>query len=658
MALPKADPLVKPDMRAVLERTHLAKTTHNLLLPVIEAISNAIHSIEERFQNKAQRKGVISVHFTNLLDPAHLEISITDNGVGLTPDNFQSFRTPFSGHKLKKRGRGFGRFVSFKIFDSVRYSSCYALPPKQYRSFKFDLSNENELIYSDNHADFEETGTSVFLSNPHQDWHQEISSLTEEAVVSEIANEFLPHFLYGWIPRILIKYGENAPINLRDRFKNIFVEADSGHIECLIDGDPERLQFSIARIPRTHSFKTHCLLFSAADRIVGSPRDITNKIGQPYFQNNKDERYIVVAVVRGEALDKRLDDTRSRINISPQTVDQIVGMVCERIEALERIQIKKLKDRQATELEAALRENPILRAGLRGKTISDYVSGKPNNWDSEKFISDLAVMRYRATEDLSKAIAAAAASPEDYVANLKEIAGQLDQTKKDALAEYVLHRRSVIELVEAARKFKGDGSRAPEDEIHELVFRRFGDSHSVGYFQHNLWLLDDALAFLPYVSSDRTLHGSRRRKGDKVPDLLFFDDSLILGDDQGHTVIIVEFKKPSRNDYRYGDEKTDPVRQVINTFKHATAAGGITKTDGSFQSFASATRRFGFIVADLTSTLVEVLRDNDFKNDWDPRVYFRFRDNEQIYIQCFGYDYLVETAKKRNEAFFRVLFGD
>lgn len=507
MSLVETDSLVKPDMLAVLERTHFSNTAHNFLLPVIEAISNSLHSIEEKYHDQARSKGEIQVIFHQPNDLKQFKVKVSDNGIGLTPDNFRSFKTPFSGHKLKRKGRGFGRFVSFKIFDSIQYSSRYFdAPDMRFRSFLFDLSKENEFIFTDDHDSFVDTGASVTLGVPHEDWNGQLESLTEEVVSNEISGEFLPHFLYGWLPSIVIKYGARESFNLRDKFKDIFVQADSGTLTCDIEGVAESIDFSIARIPRSNVYKTHCLLFSAADRIVGNPRDLSNKIGEPHFINEKDEKYIVIGVVRSDAFDRRLDDSRARINISPTVIETIVSLVSDQIERLEQGQIQKIKREQEVDLEGALRENPILRAGLRGKGIAEYVKSKPNNWSAEQFISDLAILRYRDTEDLTKAIAAAAANPENYAKNLQEIAGKLDQSKKDALAEYVLHRKSVIELVEAARKFQTDGRRAPEDQIHELVFRRFADNKSVQYFQHNLWLIDDALAFLPYVSSDRTLH--------------------------------------------------------------------------------------------------------------------------------------------------------
>lgn len=290
--------------------------------------------------------------------------------------------------------------------------------------------------------------------------------------------------------------------------------------------------------------------------------------------------------------------------------------------------------------------------------MRDYVKGKPNNWRAEQFVQDLAIERYRATNDLTKQITAAACDPENYDENIKEIVGYIDAGKKEALAEYVIHRKHIIELVEAAQKYNEDGKYSPEDRIHDLVFKRFTDSKNKNYFEHNLWLIDDTLAFLPYVTSDRTMHGGRRAKGNKVTDLLLFDDSIVLGDTDGATVTIVEFKKPRRDNYTFGNPKTDPILQVIETMEYVLGAGGVAATDGSHVSFNMVARRFAFIIADLTPTMIKVLKRHDFKNDWNPNVWSRYRDTEGMFIQAFGFTTLVEMAKKRNQAFFSILLGE
>ena len=392
---------------------------------------------------------------------------------------------------------------------------------------------------------------------------------------------------------------------------------------------------------------------------MGYPRDLTNKLGEASFLDEDNERYIIIAVVRGEAFESRLNDARTSINLPASVVENIVSAVSDKIQTREKDQIKKIKTGQATDLDGALRENPILRLGLRGRTLPEYVAAKPNNWRAEEFISDLAIERYRATNDLIKQITAAASNREDYDNKIKEIAQKVGEGGKEALAEYVIHRKNIIALIKSSRRYSSEtGRRSPEEDIHDLVFRQFKDNVDTTYFEHNLWLIDNSLAFVPYISSDRTSHGGGRRAGDKVSDLLFFEDSMILGDEDGTTITIVEFKKPSRNDYRFGDTKSDPVMQVTETLEKATAAGGLTRSDGSHVSFAGAIRRFGFVIADLTSTMVRVLRQHDFKNDWNPKIYVRYRDNEKIFIQAFGYETLIENAKKRNQAFFTVLLGE
>ncbi|KND20485.1 hypothetical protein ADZ37_03495 [Pannonibacter phragmitetus] len=375
------------------------------------------------------------------------------------------------------------------------------------RSFQFDVHQDKEFIYIDDMPEFDETGVCVAYDQLLTPWHALVRSIDSNDVADSIASHFLPYFLYRWLPDITIQFDELPPENIKARFGAVFVKSDSGDFPFEIDGETEKIKYVLTKIRKTKSFKNHCLLFSAADRVVGMPRDLSNKLGQSHFIDEKNESYIVISVVRSEAFESRLNDARTALNLSTKTVEGIVSKVSDIIQEAESAQIDKIKSEQSNDLNGALKENPILRIGLKGRSISDYVASKPNNWSAEEFVSDLAIERFRATTDLSKQIASVMANPDSYREKIEGLASALDQTKKEALAEYVLHRKSVIELVETARKYRPDGGRTPEDVIHELVFRRYTDSIETSYFEHNLWLIDDALAFLPYISSDRTMHG-------------------------------------------------------------------------------------------------------------------------------------------------------
>lgn len=659
MTKKKSESLVKPDMEAVLSRTHLAHDLHSFLLPVLESVSNAIHAIEERYNDEASKKGSVEIKFANATDPAKLQITIKDNGSGLNDENFKSFKTPFSGFKLKKRGRGFGRFIAFKVFYKISYVSRFEiLKNVSHRAFRFDITQDDEIQYQNDYEQLTESGLAVSYAQPLKDWHDLIRGLNQAEVADEIGSHFLPQFLYSWLPQITIQFDDQEPENISEHFKAIYVQSESGTFTCEIDGNTEELNYSLTKIPKGRSFKNHCLVLSAADRIVGSPRDLTNKIGQPHFKDENDQSYVVIAVVGGDAFENRLNDARTSINLGPKAIEAIVNEISGIVQTTEQAQIDKIKASQSTDLASALRENPILRIGLRGKNLDEYVASRPNNWTAEEFVKDLAVERYRETHDLSKAITTAVANSEDYETTIKSLVERIDTSQKEALAEYVIHRKNVIELVEAARKFDEEGKRSPEDTIHDLVFRRFSDSVETSYFEHNLWLIDDTLSFLPYITSDRTPHGGKRKKGDKVVDLAFFDDSMILGDEDRTTLTIVEFKKPGRNDYQFGKEKADPVEQILTTFEKVTDAGGFVATDGTNITFTNPVRRFAFIIADITPTLQKVLKRHDFLNDWNPGIFVKYRTNEQMLVQVFGYETLVANAKKRNEAFFRVLLGE
>ncbi|WP_285018947.1 ATP-binding protein [Novosphingobium sp. fls2-241-R2A-195] len=525
----ETDTLVKPDMTAVLERTHVSKDLHGFLLPTLEAVSNAMHGIETRFGEDARKHGTIEIAISGINDPRHLMISVTDNGIGLDDSNYTSFKTPFSGHKLRQNGRGFGRFIAFKVFNRILYSSRFeALPVPDKRTFRFDIHQKNELIYHDGEPDFAHLGLRVDYDEPRPEWHELIATLDQSDIADHIGSHFLPHFLYRWLPEITIRFDGAAPSSITAHFKNVFVQSDAGSFDVQIDGKAERIDYSLTKVPRTRSFKNHSLLFAAGDRIVGNPRDLTNLLGQPAFFDDNNQAYIVIAVVRSSAFETRLNDARTGINITPAAVEEIVSAVGDIIQKTENSQIAKIKATQSRDLEGALQENPILRIGLKGQSISSYVAGKPNNWKAQDFVSNLAIERYRVSRDLSKAITSAANNPDDYMANIKDIVDKIDASNKEALAEYVVHRKKVIELIEAARKYGTTGTHAPEDTIHDLVFHRFSDSVDTDYFEHNLWLIDDALAFLPYISSDRAMHGKGRKKGDKIADLAFFDDALSL----------------------------------------------------------------------------------------------------------------------------------
>src|SRR2546426_5037452 len=117
------------------------------LLPLFDAIVNALHAIEE----SAGRRSTIDIRperdwsQTVMGEFARAPIHgflVSDSGIGFTDQNFVSFDTADSTLKAAKGGKGLGRFLWLKAFESTRVESVFQRDGDYYeRTFDFDIVN-------------------------------------------------------------------------------------------------------------------------------------------------------------------------------------------------------------------------------------------------------------------------------------------------------------------------------------------------------------------------------------------------------------------------------------------------------------------------------------------------------------------------------------
>ena len=166
-------------MPAVIARTHITGDLHGLLLPIFEAISNAVHGIEQRLSESATISGRVLIQFKSPSTPEKMLISVCDNGAGLNDENSLSFLTPFSGQKLSRKGRGFGRFIAFKVFNRILYSSNYTKDTgEDSRTFRFNIYDDREIIHFDGSPDFDGPGVCVEFDELKPEWHSLVAELS------------------------------------------------------------------------------------------------------------------------------------------------------------------------------------------------------------------------------------------------------------------------------------------------------------------------------------------------------------------------------------------------------------------------------------------------------------------------------------------------
>ncbi|TAD78035.1 MAG: ATP-binding protein, partial [Sphingomonadales bacterium] len=605
--------LRKPDMQAVLARTNLARHTGGFLLPILEAMSNSIHSINDRFsENNASTSGCIQVVVIDGETDDTFSVTVSDNGNGLDDDNMRAFLTPFTGRKLRKNGQGFGRFIGFKVFKRIYYSSQISGDAES-NSFIFDVYADEEI------TPLEETlplpfgqGCSVRYSEIRDEYIARWQELSEEQFLDRVTQNFLTYLAAGTMPQTEIAYNGKRT-NLRDHFVKRFSHEEQHKFKIEFEAIEYEFTLDVSRSEYGKPYNHHTLLFFADNRILGRGRSIQNKLGRPYFERSDGTKYVVVAAVSGAFFDENANPDRTFLEAPEEQIIEIIDRACELIGDTENDQREKIRAGQSESVIALLQGHPLLRFGLDGKTVAQYVEKKPANWKTENFVADLSLQRLRAERRWSRYLKDSFADEKVFRERKDEILEQVTDTYRDALCEYVVHRRTVLEVADALRRFDSTDRMHPEDAIHDLIFPRYSDSTKTKYYRHNLWLLDERLSFVSYASSDRTLHGGRRQAGDKVIDIGFYDEVYVAGGEGTSAVMAVEFKRPGRDDYKVDTTSRDPIKQIRETIQQIRDRGSFITKQGATIEVPSSAQITAYIIADLEPSLREVAKYHDFQ---------------------------------------------
>lgn len=140
---------LESDIIGRVNRLALRPSEKNALLPLMEAVSNSIHSITDLYGADAAAKGSVSINIIRLEGEGSqiVGFDIEDNGIGFTADNFRSFRTPDSRHKEKRGGKGVGRLAWLKVFESISIESSFFEDGQwRMRAFDFRLSERDQIV--------------------------------------------------------------------------------------------------------------------------------------------------------------------------------------------------------------------------------------------------------------------------------------------------------------------------------------------------------------------------------------------------------------------------------------------------------------------------------------------------------------------------------
>lgn len=631
----------------------LSPNAKNSMLPLFEAVMNSIHAIEEKFGRDEISKGFIDIDVLRNDEEGAVGFTVRDNGVGFDQGNMESFRKSDSRKKIRFGGKGVGRLLWLKVAESVTIVSTYAEAGKT-KKIKFEfVPHETDPIQNleEGNGD-DDTGTFIKISPYQPAYSFYLPNKLETIAVRTIAH-FINYFVNVSSPKISVS-DESETVDLFSKFSDDYER----------DGD---YKFVVSIDDIAHDFVIHCFLvpknYSDDERgtnglFLGANGRAVKRFEMDQVLGLKaiDNKWAYFGYVESQLLNDTCNDTRTEFSLSDETIDLIKREAIEKAKEFLKEEIAEIRARQTEAIKQVRNEH------LRFYNIAknpDEISGKlqlsvQKEEDIFVELSRISLREYkrkRASFQQSKK-----KQLPDLDAKAAEFVTELKGESISALAEYVYKRKLILDVFEDKSAFDNVEEEKAHFErvVHDLICPLQTSKSELNYEDHNLWIIDDRLAFYSYFNSDKRLdqqlvdpESPRDR-----PDVTLFD--LGMGFDRSASnepISIIEFKRPKRDNYTLIDNPFVQVQQYVDVLRKS---GEATRYDGvSLRTIEAHTPFMCQVIADITPTLRDVMRSfGGFYQRAGTSAYYKWDEGFKIFVEVNSYAEIINSARARHHAFF------
>lgn len=665
--------LMQVDIAGRVRNTQLSRAKP--LRPIFEAVRNSFQAIAER----RVASGEISItvlRAEDLLLRDSVEsakvtgFAVHDNGVGFNSANWQSFLTSDSTAKLAEGGRGVGRFLWLKAFESVHVESVFEERGSHYRrTFSFLVSANGVDADTLEELDApEEVGTTVKLVGLRPEY-QQLMAQRSETIAERLVEHFLLFFLQDDPTSVSLLDGATR-LDLRSVYK----ENWPGRVaKASISVGSHAFDMTTVRVLPTAEGARRIHL--CANRWeVESVRlgTVYPDLGSTSLQVDG-EKFAAAIYVQGAYLDENVNQEREKIAFRDPDEPEELFALLDRAVLLAAIEekaredlaepLKVIEDVKREQVESFVKQHPGYRVLLQSDP--ELLSKLPADASEERLDQELHRVEFEQERGLKAAVSKVLRDDvhdpkrmDDYRTELRAVLDKLGQVGTAKLAEYVVHRKLVLDLLAKAVRARKAGGFELEEAVHGLLVPLGTEAEEVPQGRLNLWVVDERLVFHRYVASDKALkkHRGLSNTSSLRPDVLcaeVFDRRLgfTAAGAAGSAMAIVEFKRPMRGDY---DDKDNPINQVYR-YAEAIRSGQAKDKDGRLVSLAHDSVMHGYVIADITPKMKEFAKQATLKAYPDGTGYFGYNEAYMVWVEVWSYDRIVDDARKRNEMFFRQL---
>lgn len=646
----------------------------NIYTPLVEVIVNAIQSIEQANNSNGKISIEVIRSSQETLENSESEVEgfkITDNGIGFTDKNRDSFDTLYTDNKINEGGKGFGRFTCLKYFDEVIYESTYQAND-HFMFRKFRMGKQTEIIINELLEKTQEThtGCQVYLKSIKNHFNDKNIEVISRILVEKL----LPFFISEDKPCPQVEIFDNKikkPILL-----NMYVTASE--MPLIQEMPSANGNFSFEKNQKEENFKVRVFkIYSSRNKnskvsLVAHRREVTSNSLYHYIPEFKDEffdtveggdrldrNFIIKVYVFGNYLNNNVSLERGGFEfqkendlfslISQKEIEEKASQFANNAVSHE---VKNRQEKKAIKVNQYVKDHaPWYREVAKETDIGFY----PYNPTNEQIDSVLHQSQFRNEVQTKNEVKKLLKSEnlEELHETTVEVVNRISGDSKNELIHYVALRKSILDIFQRALEVNTEDKYSSEDVVHNIIFPLRKDIDSVNFDSHNLWIIDERLNFTDFLASDLPMSKSNLDR----PDLLAFEQSVCFrGENEpSNPVTIFEFKKPQRDDFTNRSAKEDPVQQIIR-YANSIRDGEYKTPKGREILILDNTPFYGYVICDLTPKVKKWLeREKNFKPMPDRLGYFYWHSSTNLYIEVLSWDKVLKDAVMRNKVFFRKL---
>lgn len=647
----------------------------NVYTPLVELVANSIQAIDE----KKRENGLIEIQILregeeDMIDRMRAVdgFIVSDNGIGFTQRNRDSFDTLYTEQKQDDGGKGFGRFTCLKYFERMQVRSTFAEDGSLHgRTFRMGFDKDIIVDEAVTLIDEGETGSVVEISGIRS---VKFPDKSIDIISRVIVERLLPYFVEEDkpCPRIVIRDADSSlpPVPLNDylgKGNSQIIEMPIADAAFVLSANGEEKAFQV-RVFKFYSPRASRSKVS----LVAHRREVTEVALQTYVPEFADEffepvggdaskgrNFVIKAYVFGDYLNDNVSLERGEFRfqveadllngISQTQIEQRAAEVAQSAVGAEIAERKQRKQARIAEYVAS--QAPWHR------TLSDEVDFsalpmRPSNQDIELHLQRKKFEREVTTRAQVAAILHSEQG-DDLATRISEVMDSISETSRNDLTHYVSMRKCVLDIFSKSLEIGEDGRHKSEGEVHDIIMQRKRDSDQIDFDAHNLWMLDERLNFAEYVSSEKPIN---MPNGDRTDITIFNKRVAFRGENEAsNPITIFEFKKPQRDDFANPSSKDDPVDQIVRYVNQIRA--GKFKTPKNRDILVNTNTPFyGYVICDLSQKVSNWLRlEKDFTQMPDGLGWFRWFGNINLYIEVLSWTKLLRDAEMRNKIFFSKL---